>query len=143
VPLCVLCGIFIKPKIYFKMKTIFFLIIIFFCACDNSSEKINEEFKPVDASLTITNGEILFKANCATCHKPTEKFIGPALKGSINRWESKALLYDFVRNSQDVISRNTYAKKLFEEYKQSPMMPYPQLKDEEIQSILDYCENYK
>jgi cytochrome c2 len=125
------------------MKSIPFLIILFFAACNNSSEKINEEFKKVDTGLTTTNGEILFKANCANCHKAAEKFVGPSLQGVIKRWESKELLYDFVRNSQEVIARNTYAKKLFEEYKQSPMMPYPQLKDEEIQGILDYCDTYK
>jgi mono/diheme cytochrome c family protein len=125
------------------MKNISFLLILFFAACNNSSEKTNEEFKKVDADLTATNCERLFKTNCANCHKPAEKFIGPALQGVTKRWESKKLLYDFVRNSQEVIARNAYAKKLFEEYKQSPMMPYPQLKDEEIQGILDYCDTYK
>jgi mono/diheme cytochrome c family protein len=125
------------------MKNISFLIILFFIACNNSSEKINEEFKKADADLITIKGETLFKANCANCHKPSEKYIGPALQGTSKRWESNELLYDFVRNSQEVIARNAYAKKLFEEYKQSPMMPYPQLKDDDIQSILDYCENYK
>jgi uncharacterized protein (DUF433 family) len=50
------------------------------------------------------------------------------------------LLYAFIKNSQEVISRNAYAKKLFEEYKQSPMLPYPQLNDEDIEAILKYCD---
>jgi cytochrome c2 len=125
------------------MKSFFFLLILFFSACNNSSEKINEEFNNVETDLTITNGEILFKANCATCHKPAEKFIGPALQGVTKRWESKALLYDFVRNSQEVISRNAYAKNLIEEYKQSPMLPYLKLTDEDIHGILKYCDSYK
>lgn len=73
------------------------------------------------------------------CHKRDQDFIGPALKGSVSHWPDKALLYDFVRNSQEVISRNEYAKKLFEQYKQSPMTPFPQLKDDEIEAILNYC----
>jgi cytochrome c2 len=125
------------------MKNILVLIILFFAACNNASKQTKEEFKKPDRHLTITAGENLFKANCATCHKPAENYVGPALKGVASRWESKELLYDFVRNSQEVIARNTYAKKIFEEYKQSPMLPYPHLKDEEIQGILDYCDTYK
>jgi cytochrome c2 len=122
------------------MKNIFFLLFIFFLGCNNPTENKNTKENIV---TTNTQGETLFKANCASCHKPAENYVGPALKGVASRWESKELLYDFVRNSQEVIGRNAYAKKLFEEYKQSPMLPYLQLKDEEIQGILDYCEAYK
>jgi cytochrome c2 len=121
------------------MKNIFFLLFLFFVACNNSTENKAQE----NIVVSNTNGETLFKTNCASCHKPAENYVGPALQGVVRRWESKELLYDFVRNSQEVIARNAYAKKLFEEYKQSPMLPYPQLKDEEIQSILDYCESWK
>jgi mono/diheme cytochrome c family protein len=125
------------------MKNICILLILFFAACNNPAEKVNEEIKKTDIDLTKTDGEVLFKTTCATCHKPNEKLVGPALQGVTKRWESKELLYDFVRNSQEVIGRNAYAKKLFEEYKKSPMLPYPQLTDEDIQGILDYCDNYK
>jgi mono/diheme cytochrome c family protein len=125
------------------MKNIFFLVIFFIAACNNSSEKNNAEIKKADVEITKTDGEVLFKTSCATCHKPNEKLVGPALQGVAKRWESKELLYDFVRNSQEVIGRNAYAKKLFKEYNQSPMMPYPQLTDEDIQGILDYCDTYK
>jgi mono/diheme cytochrome c family protein len=125
------------------MKNIFILVILFLTACNNTSEKSNEEFKKTEVEITKTDGEVLFKASCATCHKPNEKLVGPALQGVTKRWESKELLYDFVRNSQEVIGRNAYAKKLFKEYNQSPMMPYPQLTDEDIQGILDYCDAWK
>ena len=108
-------------------------------ACSNPAE--NRTKKPT-TDLGIANGETLFKANCASCHKPNEKYVGPALQGVTNRWESKELLYEFIRNSQEVISRNAYAKKLYEEYKQSPMLPYPNLKDKDIDDILRYCETY-
>jgi cytochrome c2 len=125
------------------MKNIFFFLSLFFIACNNSSESNSTNNPKENIAAANTNGETLFKANCASCHKPAENYVGPALKGVVSRWESKELLYDFVRNSQEVIGRNAYAKKLFEEYKQSPMLPYPQLKDEDIQGILDYCEAYK
>jgi mono/diheme cytochrome c family protein len=125
------------------MKNILFLIALFFVACNTPSEKTNDEIKKVDTALTSFNGEILFKANCASCHKSGMAFVGPALDGVQSRWENKSLLYDFVRNPQEVIVKNAYAKKLWEQYKQSQMIPFPQLKDEEIQSILDYCEMEK
>ena len=32
-----------------------------------------------------SNGEALFKANCASCHKPDKQYVGPALKGARER----------------------------------------------------------
>jgi cytochrome c2 len=125
------------------MKNISFLIFFFLVGCNNPTDNNTENNAPENIVSTTNNGENLFKANCASCHKPAENYVGPALKGVVSRWESKELLYDFVRNSQEVIGRNAYAKKIFEEYKQSPMLPYPQLKDEDIQSILDYCNAWK
>lgn len=125
------------------MKNILFLVFIFLIGCNNSTNNKAANKTQENIVASNSNGETLFKANCASCHKPAENYIGPALQGVVKRWESKELLYAFVRNSQDVIGRNAYAKKLFEEYKQSPMMPYPQLTDEEIQGVLDYCDGYK
>ena len=121
-----------------NMKVFLFLVAIFLLSCgENTSDKTTAN---IAENITTSNGENLFKANCATCHKSNEKLIGPALQGVTARWESKELLYAFIKNSQEVISRNAYAKKLFEEYKQSPMLPYPQLNDEEIEAILKYCD---
>ena len=123
------------------MKYIIILCVVFFAAC-NSEERAKEPEKKEPTAVN-TNGETLFKANCASCHKPNEKYVGPALQGVANRWESRELLYAFVRNSQEIISRNAYAKKLYDEYNQSPMLPYPNLTDKDIDDILNYCDNYK
>ena len=123
------------------MRCLIFLCFVFFAACNTSSTEQKEELKKT-IDVGIANGETLFKANCASCHKPNERYVGPALQGVVSRWESKELLYAFVRNSQEVISRNAYAKKLYDEYKQSPMLPYPNLKDQDIDDILRYCETY-
>ena len=124
------------------MKFNYLIILIFIISCNNNSA--GDKTKNTESSVAVanTNGEDLFKANCASCHKPNERYVGPALQGVVNRWESKELLYAFVRNSQEVISRNAYAKKLYDEYKQSPMLPYPNLKDQDIDDILRYCQNY-
>ena len=123
------------------MKINFLFLLLIIAGCNNASEKTEEE-KRESAVAVNTNGETLFKANCASCHKPNEKYVGPALQGAASRWESRELLYAFVRNSQEVISRNAYAKKLYDEYNQSPMLPYPNLTDNDIKDILSYCETY-
>ena len=118
------------------MKYLLFATIIFLAACTGNQS--NNENANTDA-VALPDGEMLFKANCSNCHKRDEDFVGPKLKDVKSRWPDKILLYDFIRNSQDVISRNEYAKKLFEQYKQSPMLPFPQLTDKEIDAILNYC----
>jgi mono/diheme cytochrome c family protein len=118
------------------MKYLLFAATIFFISCTGNS---TEKPQKISNEISKQQGEELFKANCALCHKPAEEYIGPALKAVESRWPNKELLYDFVRNSQEVISRNEYAKQLFEKYRQSPMLPFPQLKNEEIDAILDYC----
>ena len=124
------------------MKFNYLILLIFIISCNNNSADNNTANTEHSIAIANTNGENLFKANCASCHKPNERYVGPALQGVVSRWESKELLYAFVRNSQEVISRNAYAKKLYEEYKQSPMLPYPNLKDKDIVDILRYCQNY-
>ena len=124
------------------MKFNYLIILIFIISCNNNSA--GDKTKNTESSVAVanTNGENLFKANCASCHKPNERYIGPALQGSAARWESRELLYAFIRNSQEIISRNAYAKKLYNEYNQSPMLPYPNLTDNDIKDILSYCETY-
>jgi mono/diheme cytochrome c family protein len=120
------------------VKYTLFLCLLFCVACNNSSQNNSPEIQKAD--VTIVDGEQLFKTNCASCHKLNENAIGPVLKGVAQRWESKELLYEFIRNSQELSTRNDYAKKLLEDYKQYPMTPFPNLKDEEIDAILRYCE---
>ena len=124
------------------MKFNYLILLIFIISCNNNSADNKTTNTESSVAVANTNGENLFKANCASCHKPNERYVGPALQGVVSRWESKELLYAFVRNSQEVISRNAYAKKLYDEYKQSPMLPYPNLKDQDIDDILRYCQNY-
>ena len=124
------------------MKNYCLLLLILVAGCHNNASEKNKQEKKETTVAVNSNGETLFKANCTSCHKPNEKYVGPALQGAASRWESRELLYAFVRNPQQVISRNAYAKKLYNEYKQSPMLPYPNLTDNDIKDILSYCETY-
>jgi mono/diheme cytochrome c family protein len=122
------------------MKRLVFLAMIFFTACNNSSSPSKEEQAP---ETTNIDGEQLFRINCSQCHKSGQDFIGPDLKGVETRWKDKDLLYAFVRNSQEVIATDPYAKALFMKWKQAYMQPFPQLTDKDIDAILAYGQPSK
>jgi len=90
------------------------------------------------------DGESVFKANCAACHKVDKDFVGPALKGSQTRWEENSSaenLYKWVQNSSEVIDNgDAYAKKLFSKWNSMPMPPQA-LSNEEIDALFEYVEN--
>jgi hypothetical protein len=65
---------------------------------------------------------------------------GPALKGVEDRWPDKEKLYAFIRNSEEVIRSDKYARELWLEWNQTTMLPHPDLKDEGIRDILDYIK---
>ncbi len=122
------------------MKILLFVIIILITSCRPNANNANTIATTI---ANNTHGEELYKTQCANCHKINENYIGPSLKGATTRWPSNTLLYDFVRNSQEVIARNEYAKKIFMQYKQSPMLPFPHLSDNDIEQILQYCDSAK
>lgn len=83
----------------------------------------------------------LFKANCASCHKPTDqKLVGPGLKGIRSRWPEEAKLIAWIKNSTAFLATgDAYANKLFEEYGKS-VMPAQNLSDAEILAIIDWTD---
>lgn len=99
--------------------------------------------QPLDTSLTAKNlawGEKLFKANCASCHKPTMVFTGPALAGCRNREPNKEWVYSFMKNSVLMSEIDGYAKRSKNQY--GSIQPnFPELTKYEIKAILDYCDN--
>src|SRR5690606_13076272 len=92
---------------------------------------------------TAQDGEKLFKANCASCHKIDKKLVGPALQGTQERWPDLDNLRAWIRNSQQYLSDNpgdSYAKGIYEEYN-SMIMPAMPLSDADIDAILGYIAN--
>ena len=90
-----------------------------------------------------SNGEALFKANCASCHKPDKVYVGPALQGAREREPSKGWHYDWVRNATSMAMTDPYAKKLKEQMGGVVMTSFPDLSNSDIDAILDYADNYK
>ncbi len=90
------------------------------------------------------DGEKLFKANCASCHKVDKKLIGPALAGVETRWESQENLISWIRNAPEYLKTgDPYATALYEEYNKTPMTAFPQLSDDDVFAILKYIDDFK
>jgi cytochrome c551/c552 len=93
--------------------------------------------------LYAADGEALFKANCASCHKPLEKYVGPALKGAREREPYKGWVYKWIANTTTMVNTDPYAKKLKDEMGGVVMTPFPDLSKEDIDAILDWADSYK
>ncbi|MEI7734911.1 MAG: c-type cytochrome [Ferruginibacter sp.] len=96
------------------------------------------------SDVLAQDGKALFKANCASCHKPDKDYTGPALQG----WKSRqpdGWVYKWVANPAGLIaSGDKYANELYGKWKQNGMMSkFDQLKKEEIDAILKYVDDYK
>lgn len=87
------------------------------------------------------NGEALFKANCASCHKPDKDFTGPALQGIRKNLPPGDWIYRWIANSS--IMNDAEAKRVKAAFGNSPMTAFGnQLKKEEVDAILDYADKY-
>lgn len=86
------------------------------------------------------NGEALFKANCAACHKPDKDFTGPMLKGSRDREPDKEWAYKWVNNTTTMVETDPYAKALKAKWGQ--VMTKFDLPKEDIKAILDWADAY-
>jgi cytochrome c2 len=84
------------------------------------------------------NGEALFKANCASCHKVDKDFTGPMLKGARDREPNAEWAYKWVNNVNTMVETDPYAKALMA--KMGSKMTQFNLKKEEIKAILDYAD---
>lgn len=105
------------------------------CGGSNEQEEKKEENHP-----GMSKGKAIFVANCMQCHKMNTKSIGPALAGSMQRWNNDTVrIGKFVRNSNELISLgDPRAKQVYEENNKSPMPPMPHLTDNDINELIDY-----
>lgn len=96
-------------------------------------------------SSLAADGQTVFKTYCAACHKPDAKYSGPPLKGARERQAAAGLpkdwVYKWVHNTTAMLQTDPYAKQMFAEYN-SQMTPFPDLKNEEIDAVLDWADSY-
>lgn len=101
----------------------------------------------VFGSFTQANaqdGKALFQANCASCHNPIKDATGPALQGITGRAPSTEWIHKWVKNSAALIaSGDKYANGIYTKWNKTAMTAFPNLKEEEIDAIVKYVEEYK
>ena len=86
------------------------------------------------------SGEEIFKTKCMLCHTYGEgKKIGPDLKG-VTKKRSPDWMKSMIKDPQAWVKTDAEAKKLFEEFKNVPMVVVPPLKDAEIKGVIDYLK---
>ncbi|HSN62037.1 MAG TPA: c-type cytochrome [Ferruginibacter sp.] len=93
-------------------------------------------------NVLAADGEALFKANCANCHKPDKDYTGPALKGWSTRVPDAEWIYKWVANPAQMIASDAYAKTLFEKWKPTVMPAFANLKKDEVDAIMKYVDDY-
>lgn len=119
------------------MKQLLIVIIFFVAGCTGNDKQASEESVVTNENI---NGEVLFKANCISCHKLDKDIDGLILKGALKRWDGdKKAMYDFIRDP----SQNTseYIIALKKKWSPTLMTPFPDLTNAEIDAIMQYVEN--
>lgn len=98
-------------------------------------------------ALQFDRGRRLFKqVGCVNCHSTKLEKIstGPALYGLRDRVPSEAWIYQFIWNSQKLItSGDPYANKVHVENNLAQMSSFPQLKRSEIADIIAWIYAYQ
>jgi cytochrome c len=86
-------------------------------------------------------GEAIYAKMCSACHKPTEKFIGPAPKGILER-RSPEWVMNMILNPEEMIKSDPIAKQLLVEANLAPMANQ-HLTEEQARSVLEYFRTIK
>ncbi|MFD2100801.1 c-type cytochrome [Flagellimonas iocasae] len=113
-------------------------------AADAPAEAATEQAAADAGGGDPAKGKQLFNQNCAACHALDRKMTGPALANVEQRLsEDEGLdrewIHAWVKNSPGVIaSGDSYANKIYAEYNQAAMTPFPTLSDQDIDDILAY-----
>lgn len=53
-------------------------------------------------------GEIIFKTNCAACHKVQRQMTGPGLLSVISNYDSDSLFFDYIRKPKPDIGKRCF-----------------------------------
>lgn len=149
-----------KYNLHFSVtKTLLLLVAILFWysqpifaqdSTDVDSQQVEaqkgDDSAKSDASSMVgdpAHGKELFNSNCASCHKRYKRSTGPALHG-VTDIKDREWIISWVHNSTAVLeSGDAYAKKIYEEFNETPMTHFPQLSEGDIDDILAYVEQPK
>ncbi len=93
------------------------------------------------------NGYKLFTDNCTTCHQVDGAFIGPEIRGVVDRVKEgggvgREWLHAWIKDNKALReSGDAYALKVFEDYGKQEMLAFPNLTEQDIDDILVFSQN--
>jgi cytochrome c len=114
-----------------KIKILLLLLVFVFVSCKNEPNKSQEE-NQVAQVPTIENGLVLFQENnCASCHQPDQKVIGPSLQEIATLYnKEKGSIVSFLKEEADpIVDPNMY------ESMKINLQVTKMMTDEELQSL--------
>lgn len=124
------------------INSIFVIIIsAVFSVKPITENKKNKTVETIVNKALQPDGKQLFLLQCASCHHATRDLIGPSIYAVKSRWSNKNLLYQYIRNSSEVIKKDAYAKNLFIKWNKTVMTPFPKITNAEIELILNYVDS--
>ncbi len=89
----------------------------------------------IDEAMAVKGHEI-FQAKCTACHKPDQKYIGPAPKGILER-RSPEFVMNIILNPEKMIAENDLTKQMVAE-NNGAVMANQNLSEEEARAVLEY-----
>lgn len=92
------------------------------------------ELGELDPELAA-EGKAVYEAKCTACHKPHERYIGPASGGILDR-RSATYTMNMIMNPDEMTKKHPEGKKMMQEY-MSPM-PYQNVTVEQARAIVEY-----
>lgn len=92
------------------------------------------ELGEFDAEMAALGKEV-YMAKCTACHKPNERYIGPASDEVLDR-RTPAYVMNMIMNPSEMTKKHPEGKKLMQEY-MAPM-PYQNITLEEARAIVEY-----
>lgn len=83
-------------------------------------------------------GQEIFTLKCSACHKPTERYVGPALADVLER-RSPEYVMNMMLNPAEMLDKHPEARRMLAEY-MTPM-PNQNLTQEEARAVLEYLRS--
>jgi mono/diheme cytochrome c family protein len=96
----------------------------------------NVDLSPEIDQVLAASGKEIYDLKCTACHKTTEKFIGPAPAGIMER-RNPVWIMNMILNPDEMILNDPIARDLLIEYNYAPMANQS-LTEEEARAILEY-----
>ncbi|NQX82110.1 MAG: cytochrome c [Flavobacteriaceae bacterium] len=89
----------------------------------------------------VTAGKKLFKSKCSACHRTKRKFIGPALKGLLER-RSPEWAMNMIMNPEEMLQKDPIAKQLMIDFNGAPMANQ-NLNEQQTKEVLEFIRSIK